>query len=94
MDSIEVQALNIVLDLDVYAVLLYVKRTYLSFSVTEKGELCVFPFKYKGKSYDKCITEEKNRPWCATAVDYQGDGKWGFCVNGKNFLYLTYNDPS
>lgn len=54
----------------------------------------MFPFKYKGKSYDKCITEEKNRPWCATAVDYQGDGKWGFCVNGKNFLYLTYNDPS
>uniref|UniRef100_A0A8C3PZL1 Insulin like growth factor 2 receptor n=1 Tax=Chrysolophus pictus TaxID=9089 RepID=A0A8C3PZL1_CHRPC len=49
--------------------------------VTEKGELCVFPFKYKGKSYDKCITEEKNRPWCATTVDYQGDGKWGFCVN-------------
>lgn len=94
MDSIEVQALNIVLDLGAYAVLPYVKRTYLPFSVTEKGELCVFPFKYKGKSYDKCITEEKNRPWCATAVDYQGDGKWGFCVNGKNFLYLTYNDPS
>uniref|UniRef100_A0A8B9Q7D4 Insulin like growth factor 2 receptor n=1 Tax=Apteryx owenii TaxID=8824 RepID=A0A8B9Q7D4_APTOW len=48
--------------------------------VTEKGELCVFPFKYKGKSYEECITEEKNRPWCATTENYQGDGKWGFCV--------------
>nr|XP_027309114.2 LOW QUALITY PROTEIN: cation-independent mannose-6-phosphate receptor [Anas platyrhynchos] len=49
--------------------------------VTEKGELCVFPFKYKGKSYEKCIMEEKKRPWCATTADYQGDGKWGYCVN-------------
>lgn len=49
--------------------------------VTEKGELCVFPFKYKGKSYEECIMEEKKRPWCATTADYQGDGKWGYCVN-------------
>ncbi|XP_074023125.1 cation-independent mannose-6-phosphate receptor [Numenius arquata] len=49
--------------------------------VTEKGELCVFPFKYKGKSYEECITEGKNRPWCATTGNYQGDGKWGFCGN-------------
>ncbi|XP_051469304.1 cation-independent mannose-6-phosphate receptor isoform X1 [Apus apus] len=48
-------------------------------TVTEKGELCVFPFKYKGKTYEKCITEEKNKPWCATTENYQGDGKWGFC---------------
>ncbi|XP_027525200.1 cation-independent mannose-6-phosphate receptor [Corapipo altera] len=47
--------------------------------VTEKGELCVFPFKYKGKIYEECITEEKNRPWCATTENYQGDEKWGFC---------------
>uniref|UniRef100_A0A8B9CPG0 Insulin like growth factor 2 receptor n=1 Tax=Anser brachyrhynchus TaxID=132585 RepID=A0A8B9CPG0_9AVES len=47
----------------------------------ETGELCVFPFKYKGKSYEQCITEEKKRPWCATTADYQGDGKWGYCVN-------------
>ncbi|XP_065487218.1 cation-independent mannose-6-phosphate receptor [Caloenas nicobarica] len=49
--------------------------------VTEKGELCVFPFTYKGKSYEECITEEKNRLWCATTENYQGDGKWGFCSN-------------
>ncbi|XP_062428306.1 cation-independent mannose-6-phosphate receptor isoform X2 [Rhea pennata] len=49
--------------------------------VTEEGELCVFPFKYKGKSYEECITEEKNRLWCATTENYQRDGKWGFCSN-------------
>ncbi|NWU92230.1 MPRI protein, partial [Upupa epops] len=49
--------------------------------VTEKGELCVFPFKYKGKTYRECITEEKRRPWCATTENYQEDGKWGFCAN-------------
>lgn len=65
---------------------------YLSFSVTEKGELCVIPFKYKGKTYETCITEEKNRPWCATTENYQGDGKWGFCGNGKNFQHFTCYD--
>uniref|UniRef100_A0A8C5X5C4 Insulin like growth factor 2 receptor n=1 Tax=Malurus cyaneus samueli TaxID=2593467 RepID=A0A8C5X5C4_9PASS len=48
-------------------------------TVTETGELCVFPFKYKGKTYEECVTEGKNRPWCATTENYQGDEKWGFC---------------
>ncbi|XP_062345985.1 cation-independent mannose-6-phosphate receptor [Cinclus cinclus] len=47
--------------------------------VTDKGQLCVFPFKYKGKTYEECITEGKDRPWCATTENYQGDEKWGFC---------------
>nr|XP_054484731.1 cation-independent mannose-6-phosphate receptor isoform X5 [Agelaius phoeniceus] len=47
--------------------------------VTDKGELCVFPFKYKGKTYEECITEGRNKPWCATTENYQGDEKWGFC---------------
>lgn len=84
-----------VLNMDMPDTLLHViKRIYLFFSVTEKGELCVFPFKYKGKTYEECITEEKNRPWCATTENYQGDGKWGFCGNGKNFLYFTCKDLS
>lgn len=91
LNGVDVQALDMVLDLDMPAFSLHVvQRAYLSFSVTEKGELCVFPFKYKGKSYEKCIMEEKKRPWCATTADYQGDGKWGYCVNGKNFLYLIH----
>uniref|UniRef100_A0A8C8S5J2 Insulin like growth factor 2 receptor n=1 Tax=Pelusios castaneus TaxID=367368 RepID=A0A8C8S5J2_9SAUR len=51
--------------------------------VTEKGELCVFPFKYKGKSYEECIVEEEKWPWCATTKDYDRDGKRGFCGNGN-----------
>lgn len=80
--------------MDMPAILLCVKRVYLFFSVTEKGELCVFPFKYKGKTYEECTTEEKNRPWCATTENYQGDRKWGFCGNGKNFLYFMCKDLS
>uniref|UniRef100_A0A8C0J8H0 Insulin like growth factor 2 receptor n=1 Tax=Chelonoidis abingdonii TaxID=106734 RepID=A0A8C0J8H0_CHEAB len=49
--------------------------------VTEKGELCVFPFKYKGKRYEDCIVDEEKRRWCATTNDYDKDGKWGFCGN-------------
>ncbi|XP_054826091.1 cation-independent mannose-6-phosphate receptor [Eublepharis macularius] len=49
--------------------------------VTELGELCVFPFQYKGNSYDTCIQEGHERPWCATTDDFQRDKKWGFCGN-------------
>uniref|UniRef100_A0A8C4YRY5 Insulin like growth factor 2 receptor n=1 Tax=Gopherus evgoodei TaxID=1825980 RepID=A0A8C4YRY5_9SAUR len=49
--------------------------------VTEKGELCVFPFKYKGKRYEDCIVDEEKRRWCATTNDYDKDGKRGFCGN-------------
>ncbi|XP_006264642.3 cation-independent mannose-6-phosphate receptor [Alligator mississippiensis] len=49
--------------------------------VTEKGELCVFPFKYKDKNYEECITDGEGKPWCSTTKDYDRDGKWGFCGN-------------
>ncbi|CAM5101789.1 unnamed protein product [Eretmochelys imbricata] len=49
--------------------------------VTEKGELCVFPFKYKGQSYEDCIVDEEKQRWCATTKDYDKDGKGGFCGN-------------
>uniref|UniRef100_A0A8B9Q9A9 Insulin like growth factor 2 receptor n=1 Tax=Apteryx owenii TaxID=8824 RepID=A0A8B9Q9A9_APTOW len=62
--------------------------------VTEKGELCVFPFKYKGKSYEECITEEKNRPWCATTENYQGDGKWGFSTGKKESTIIFMCDEN
>lgn len=92
---IEVQALNKVPNTNMPPILLcVVKRLYLSFSVTEKGELCVFPFKYKGKTYEECVTEGKNRPWCATTENYQGDEKWGFCSSSKYLLYFMYKGLS
>uniref|UniRef100_A0A670YH54 Insulin like growth factor 2 receptor n=1 Tax=Pseudonaja textilis TaxID=8673 RepID=A0A670YH54_PSETE len=46
--------------------------------VTEKGELCVFPFQYNGKNYDRCTAEGREHPWCATTDNLGRDQKWGF----------------
>merc|ERR1712130_573494 len=46
------------------------------------NHLCVFPFYYRGKKYDRCATVESEVPWCATAVDKnktQIPGRWGKC---------------
>ena len=47
---------------------------------------CVFPFKYKGKTYEKCTTvdSENNKAWCAYDIqpgtEVPQDGKhWGDC---------------
>ena len=49
-----------------------------------KGECCVFPFQYKNKQYNNCITiDNKNTLWCATTSNFDIDGKWGNCNGGK-----------
>ena len=45
---------------------------------------CVFPFVFKGQTYEECTTAENNGVhWCSTEVDSQGihfdDTKWGHC---------------
>ena len=47
---------------------------------------CVFPFKYKGKTYEKCTTvdSDNEKPWCAYDIqpgtEVPQDGKhWGDC---------------
>lgn len=47
---------------------------------------CVFPFKYKGLTFDKCTEEfDKDRkPWCSVQVNSEGEhvsgaGLWGHC---------------
>uniref|UniRef100_A0A8C1XXP6 Insulin-like growth factor 2 receptor n=1 Tax=Cyprinus carpio TaxID=7962 RepID=A0A8C1XXP6_CYPCA len=49
--------------------------------VTDKNEVCIFPFKYLGEFYSECTTQGKTdgRKWCATTSDYDKDQKWGFC---------------
>eukprot|EP00092_Neocalanus_flemingeri_P091905 GFUD01116603.1.p1 GENE.GFUD01116603.1~~GFUD01116603.1.p1 ORF type:complete len:155 (-),score=13.89 GFUD01116603.1:23-487(-) len=46
---------------------------------------CVFPFKYKGNTYDKCFTRDSDHlPWCATKVDEEDDNQmidWAWCLN-------------
>ena len=51
---------------------------------TVSGNDCVFPFKFKGKTYNKCTKAESvnGMPWCATKVDRSGkvvNGKWDDC---------------
>ena len=53
----------------------------------EKQKKCVFPFKYKGITYNKCTKDnsENGQSWCAYKVNRQGvavDGKWGDCDQG------------
>ena len=47
-----------------------------------KEEQCVFPFKYKGVSYDSCTTVDNNdKLWCSTKTDEDGKFISGFWVN-------------
>ena len=63
-----------------------------TFGGNARGANCVFPFKYKGKMYNKCTKVNHNKLWCSTTADYDKDKKWGNCkVSGKvsTFIYLS-----
>ena len=40
---------------------------------TIHGEDCVFPFIYKGQTYNECTKEESINRWCATSVMENGE---------------------
>ena len=63
-------------------------RTIKSYSGGAPNLPCVFPFKFKGKMFDRCTWEQSqltnNKPWCSTMVDKEGnhiigEAKWGNC---------------
>jgi len=44
------------------------------------GKNCVFPFTYRHKKYESCITlNNKGVPWCATTANYDADRQFGNC---------------
>lgn len=50
----------------------------------DPNNACVFPFKYKGRTFNGCTTNDDllGRAWCATSRDRDGQlekGKWGYC---------------
>jgi len=54
---------------------------------TVKGNNCIFPFKYKGKSYSSCtkVDSANGAGWCATQVDRAGQvvrNRWEDCGLG------------
>ncbi|KAG7177566.1 Epididymal sperm-binding protein 1-like, partial [Homarus americanus] len=52
--------------------------------VTVDGWACHFPFRYKGRTYTKCTSEDSNHPWCATIVnDSDQPTESGYC-KGSN----------
>ena len=63
---------------------------------------CIFPFKYKGKTYTACVTpSDGQKPYCATKVDSNGnlvEGKWArcnkYCKTDKGemlfYVYLSH----
>merc|ERR1712216_959137 len=42
------------------------------------GATCAFPFTYDGVTHNKCISYG-SQSWCATSLDYEQDGFWGYC---------------
>ena len=54
---------------------------------TEEGKKCIFPFVYKGKTYDICTTfdSDNGHAWCAITIERNGSvphGFWGDCRPG------------
>ena len=62
-------------------------RYFFTECKTVKGNNCIFPFKYKGKSYSSCTKVESanGAGWCATQVDRAGQvvrNRWEDCGLG------------
>ena len=54
---------------------------------TKEGKKCIFPFVYKGKTYDICTTVDSDNgdAWCAITVERNRSvpfGFWGDCTPG------------
>ena len=65
----------------------------------DPNTLCIFPFRYKGKTYDACTWKDadqtNNQAWCSTKVDrfgkhVQEQGNWGNCGQGCQFSVSFY----
>ena len=62
---------------------------------------CVFPFRYRGKTYNHCTSvDNKGKPWCPTRlfgnkIAYRFWGSWGHCSNTcadllRKISYIVY----
>ncbi|XP_057290268.1 epididymal sperm-binding protein 1-like [Hydractinia symbiolongicarpus] len=51
-----------------------------------RGEDCVFPFRYRGTWYERCITNDRESLWCSKDPVFMGN--WKFCKS-KEDLEVT-----
>ncbi|XP_042329584.1 fibronectin-like [Sceloporus undulatus] len=69
---------------------------------SSKGQTCVFPFIYQGKTFNTCTNENSShgRFWCSTTGNYDKDKMWSYCADarlGPNqpcIFPFTYNGKS
>ena len=57
--------------------LLHCRRYVETCGGTAQGAACVFPFTYKGITYNSCTRVDASQPWCSTESVYSS--KWGYC---------------
>ena len=69
-------------------------KLFLKFLVptTKPSDDCVFPFKYRGKTYDRCTKVRHNQLWCSKDAVYKG--RWKNCkglCEIKSFLCYGFS---
>ncbi|XP_020631489.1 uncharacterized protein LOC110068454 [Orbicella faveolata] len=50
---------------------------------TTQGNCCAFPFRYRGRIYNRCARNRRGQRWCALTPDYSKDRLWGYCRGGR-----------
>ena len=50
---------------------------------TTQGNCCAFPFRYRGRRYNRCARNRRGQRWCALTPDYSKDKLWGYCRGGR-----------
>ena len=62
---------------------------------TEKGQKCVFPFRYNGRLYHSCTVDESNespKSWCATDVKKSDKTQPLEILSSSSWDYCEYTD--
>ena len=73
----------------IYAFIICINK-FTGFCITtggpNPGKPCIFPFTFKGVTYNGCAPEVKSETWCSTKVDKNGkhvtgQSEYGVCSN-------------